>query len=305
MRLRIHDLALVIVLASIAASCHSAQTSVTGPTAADKCQVNATSTPQSFASGGGTGAISIATARDCTWTIGTTTSWLTLSGDHSGQGEASIAYTVAANPVPTARSGSIVVSSQAVAVSQAAAACTYSLSRASDTVGFSGGALSVSVTTLSGCSWSATSRESWIAIASGQNGNASGTIGLTVAANPGAARVGVINVGGQAYTVNQSAAPPPPPAPAPPPPSPPPSPGPRPGQPIEFDGSVSGLSGHCPNITFGAAGYTVTADGSTDYTKKSDCGDLRQGSRISVKGVTQAGGSVHANRIEVAGENRQ
>src|SRR5215510_2952702 len=141
MRLRIHDLALVIVLASSAASCHSAQTSVTGPTADAKCQVNATSTPQSFTASGGTGAVSIATARDCTWTITTTAYWLTLSGERSGQGEASVSYTVAANPVPTARSGSIVVSSQTVAVSQAAAACTYSLSRAADTVGPSGGTL--------------------------------------------------------------------------------------------------------------------------------------------------------------------
>jgi hypothetical protein len=79
MRCRIAGLALRIALASAAASCHSAQTSVTGPTADDKCQVTATSTPQSFAASGGNGALSIATARDCTWTIATTASWLTLN----------------------------------------------------------------------------------------------------------------------------------------------------------------------------------------------------------------------------------
>jgi hypothetical protein len=93
MRCRIAGLALRIALASAAASCHSAQTSVTGPTADDKCQVTATSTPQSFAASGGNGALSIATARDCTWTIATTASWLTLSGNRSGQGDASIPYT--------------------------------------------------------------------------------------------------------------------------------------------------------------------------------------------------------------------
>jgi hypothetical protein len=338
MRFRIRDLALVIALASAAASCHSAQTSVTGPTADDKCQVTATSTPQSFTANGGNGAVSIATARDCTWTIATTANWLTLGGDRSGQGEASISYTVAANPVPTARSGSIVVGSQTVAVNQAAAPCTYSLDRAADTVGPAGGTLSVRVTTLSGCGWTAASRESWIAITSGQNGNASGTVGLSVAANTGtAARVGVVNVGGQSYAVNQSATPPPapPPAPAPAPPSPAPAPAPTPGPPapspappapaptptptpapspipptppprppgggqeVEFDGTVSGLSGRCPDVTFSSRGYTVSADGSTDYKKKSDCGDLREGRRISVQGVTQANGTVRARKIEV------
>jgi hypothetical protein len=316
MRFRVGDLTLMIALASAAASCHSAQTSVTGPTADDKCQVTATSTPQSFTASGGNGAVSIATARDCTWTIATTSSWLTLGGDRSGQGEASVSYTVAANPVPTPRSGSIVVGSQTVAVNQAAAPCTYSLDRAADTVGPSGGTLSFRVTTLSGCGWTATSRESWIAIASGQNGNASGTIGLNVAANGGAARVGVVNVGGQTYTVNQSASPPPAPTPAPPAPAPapgPPSPTPTPpgpipptlpprppgGQEVEFDGTVSNLSGRCPDVAFSSGGYSVSADGSTDYKKKSDCGDLREGRRISVEGVTQANGTVRAKKIEV------
>jgi hypothetical protein len=352
MRFRFRDVAFIIALASGAASCHSAQTSVTGPTADAKCQVTAASTPQSFTASGGTGAVSIATERDCTWTIATTASWLTLGGDRSGQGEASISYTVAANPVPTARSGSIVVGSQTVAVSQAAAPCTYSLGRAADTVGPSGGSLSVSVTTLSGCGWSATSRETWISIVSGQNGSASGTVGLNVAANPGAERVGVVNVGGQSYTVNQSASPPPPPAPAPappppapapappapapptpaptpapsptptpappapaptPPPAPSPGPGPSPGpipptpppkppgggQEVEFDGTVSSLSGRCPNVSFSSRGYSVTADGSTDYKKKSECGDLREGRRVSVEGVTQANGTVRAKKIEV------
>src|SRR5262245_49396169 len=217
MRFRTRDLIVMIALASAAASCHSAQTSVTGPTADAKCQVTAASSPASFTASGGTGAVSIATARDCTWTIATTASWLTLGGDRSGQGEASVSYTVAANPVPAARSGSIVVGSQTVAVSQAAAPCTYSLGRAADTMGPPGGTLSVSVTTRSGCAWSASSRDSWISIVSGQNGNASGTVGLNVAANTGVARVGVVNVAGQSYTVNQSALPPPAPPPTPPP----------------------------------------------------------------------------------------
>src|SRR5262249_6265147 len=78
-----------------------------------------------------------------------------------------------------------------------------------------------------GCAWTAASADSWIAVRSGQSGNASGTVGLTVAANAGDARVGRVNVAGQNYTVNQVGAPRPAPAP-PPAPTPPPSPSPTP-----------------------------------------------------------------------------
>ena len=363
--------AVAFTVASGLVACSSSETSLTGPTVADKCQVTATSTPESFAASGGTGSVSIAAARDCTWSIATTANWLTLGGDRSGQGEASISYSVAANPVPSARSGSIVVGSQTVAVSQAAAPCTYALGRSQDTIGPAGGSLSVSITTLSGCAWNAATQAPWIAIRSAQNGNASATVALDVAANSVASsRVGEVNIGGQVYSVNQSAALPPPPptptptptppspapaptpapptpAPAPPapapapqptpapapqpspapapqpspapapqpspapkpqpqPPTPPPEPTPAPAptppqsgsQNVDFDGTISNLSGKCPDLTFKARSYTVVTDRSTDF-KKSDCGDVRNGRDVSGSGVTQSNGTVRATKIAV------
>jgi len=325
-----------LIVAVAAAACHSAQTSVTGPTADTKCQVTASSTPESFTANGGTGSVTVAAARDCTWSIATTATWVSIGGERSGQGEASISYTVAANPVPVARSGSIVVASQTVSVSQAAAPCTYSLSRPRDTIGFEGGALSVNITTLTGCGWTAASQVPWIGIRSGQSGNASGTVALDVAANAGAARVGQVTAGGQIYSVTQSAAPPPapeptpapptpppstpappsptPPSPGPPPPSPPPPSPPPPSPPppsppppsppppkptsVEFDGIISNVSGRCPEVSFNAHGYTVVANGGTDY-KKSNCGDVRDGRRVTVNGVVQPNGNVYATRLEV------
>ena len=138
-------------------ACSSAQTSIAGPTSDTKCQVVAGSSPASFAAGGGTGTISVSTSRDCTWTIATSTSWVSLGDNRSGQGEASIVFTVAANPIPSARSGTIVVANQTVELSQAAAPCRYSISRTRDSVGIGGGQLSVDVSTLTGCTWTATS----------------------------------------------------------------------------------------------------------------------------------------------------
>src|ERR1043166_1963740 len=201
-------LAVALFCAALLAACTSAQTSVTAPTA-DKCAVTASSSPSAFTATGGSGALTISTARDCTWAVSTSTTWVSLSGTE-GQGEASLPYSVAPNPAPAARTGAIVVGSQSIQLSQAAAPCRFSLSRTDASIAFGGGRLSFDITTLTGCSWSASSDASWIAVSSGQSGNANGTVTLDVAANSGADRVGHINVAGQIYTVSQGAVPPPP-----------------------------------------------------------------------------------------------
>jgi hypothetical protein len=227
-RTRLCTAASIAALAALAA-CSSTQTSMTAPTA-DKCQVSATSTPSAFAASGGQGSLNITTARDCTWAITTEASWVAISGTRDGQGEASVAYTVSPNPVPSARSAMVMIGSQGVPVNQAAAPCTFTLNHGGDAIGSAGGRLSVDVATIAGCAWTAASDSAWITITSGQSGAASATVALSVAPNAGAARVGRVNIGGQNYTVNQDAVPvaPPPAAPAPNPPAPSPAPTPTP-----------------------------------------------------------------------------
>jgi outer membrane biosynthesis protein TonB len=220
--------AAIAALAAVAA-CSSTQTSMTAPTA-DKCQVGASSSPSAFSAAGGQGSLNITTARDCTWSITTEASWVSISGEHGGQGEASVAYTVAPNPAPAARSAMVTIGSQGVPLNQAAAPCVFALSRPGDAIGAAGGRLSVDVATLTGCAWTAVSDAGWLTVTSGQNGAASATVALAAASNAGAARVAHLNVGGQNYTVNQAAAPiaPPAPVPAPNPPAPTPAPAPAP-----------------------------------------------------------------------------
>jgi len=126
------------------------------------------------------------------------------------------------------------VGTQTVEVKQSGAPCRYSLSRTRDAIGSAGGSVSVSVTTLSGCGWTATSRAPWITVTSGQTGNGNGTVALAITANGSVdQRAGDVDVSGQIFTVGQdgAAAPAPPVAPAPTPaplPSPSPSPSPAP-----------------------------------------------------------------------------
>src|SRR5437867_12152485 len=99
----------LLVAGSSLPACSSAETSIAGPTSDTKCQVVAGGSPASFAASGGTGTINVSTSRDCTWTIATSTSWVSLGDNRSGQGEASIDFTVAANPVTSPWTVSIVV----------------------------------------------------------------------------------------------------------------------------------------------------------------------------------------------------
>ena len=272
--------AVVAAIAGAAAgisACTSTDTTSTAPSA-DKCQISVTNAPSAFTASGGTGTVTIAAARDCTWAVAPSVAWVTVTGAPSGQGAASVAYTVAANLVPTARSGAIAVGLQSVPVSQAAAPCRFTLSRSADTIGAAGGALTVGVSTLTGCAWSATSSATWITIASGQNGSANGTVELRVAANTGDARVAAVNIAGQTYTVNQDASPH-----------------------TSFSGLVSSLHGTCPDLTLIVGGRTVIADQSTKFTSIS-CGAIRVGQAIAGDGTIDATGAIHATTITKGGQ---
>jgi len=300
---------LAAAAALLIAACTSSETSVTAPTAT-KCQVTATASPTAFGAGGGNGSLTVSAPRDCTWSANVDASWVAL-GDRSGQGDATLSYTVSANGAASVRTATVAVEGQTVQLKQDAAPCRYALNHTSDTIGAAGGSLSVDVSTPSGCSWSAASSASWIRIASGQSGSASGTVGLSVAANTGAARVGQVNAGGQTYTVNQDGASGKPPAPSPSPsPSPTPTPTPTPtpapspdpgGQEVTFEGIVTNVSGRCPDLTFTVSSWTVATDRSTKF-KDISCGDVAKGGRsVSGEGTTDSAGVVQADIVKKAG----
>jgi hypothetical protein len=287
-------------LAVVLTACTSSTTSssLVAPSS-NKCSVAVSNSPSSFAAAGGSGSATISASRDCTWSVTADSSWVSITGASQGQGEAVVPFSVAANPVPSARSASITVGSQRAALSQAAAPCTFSLSRTRDAVAAVGGALSVGVATLTGCSWSASTSAPWLTIVAGQSGSASGTVGLSVAPNSGAARVATMNVAGQTYTVNQDAAggaPAPAPAPSPAPaPAPAPAPPPPPG-PVDIDGTVLLVWNRCPTVSFLVDLTTVTTDGKTDF-KGGHCPDLSIGDNVQVTGQPQSDGTVLADHV--------
>jgi hypothetical protein len=85
--------------------------------------------------------------------------------------------------------------------------CGYDVTPTSRSVGASGGSSTFSVTTAATCAWTAVSQSNWITVTSGSSDTGNGTVGFTVAANPGAARSGTILIAGENVTVTQPAVP--------------------------------------------------------------------------------------------------
>jgi len=174
-------------------------------------------------SAGGTGRLNISINRECTWSARSDVDWIAIS-PASGQGDAQVDYSVAANPLAASRTGVIVVNDHRAELKQAAA-CLYTLTPRQQTAQSTGERLTVTVSTAAGCAWTAVSQSSWISVESGGNGSGNGTVSLRVAPNPGVGRTGTVSIAGQSHTVSQSAAdgtpPPNPPGPTPPSPTPP------------------------------------------------------------------------------------
>ena len=136
------------------------------------------------------------------------------------------------------------------------------------------------VVTTSGCAWTATSQASWITIVRAGSGSGDGHVHIAVAATLSVnGRVGTLSIGGQTVTVNQAGIL---------------------NQQVTINGTVSGLSGSCPNRSFVLAGVTIVTNRDTDF--RDACSQLREGVSARVRGIGQADGSILANRIDHVGD---
>ena len=148
--------------------------------------------------------VAVSAASGCAWTASTQTSWITVTSGASGNGNGQVGYSVAANPSTTGRNGSITIGGQTFAVTQAGQTCTYAIAPVSASVPADATTSTVSVDTLAGCNWTATSSAAWISVTSGGSGTGDGTVGFSVAANTAlASRTGALTIGGQTFTVTQ------------------------------------------------------------------------------------------------------
>ncbi|QUV96883.1 BACON domain-containing protein [Chloracidobacterium aggregatum] len=174
------------------------------------CTYTATAVPASFPVAGGTGQFQITTGSGCSWTIPTTSlpTWISAS-PLSGSGSSTVNFTVAAN-TGSPRSATVTVAGQNITITQAGT-CTLTLGTATGTsLPVTGGTGQFTVTTSSGCTYTATSSAPWLVITGGASGGPTGTVAFSVGRNSGAARQATITVttqGAPSQTVTVSQAP--------------------------------------------------------------------------------------------------
>ncbi|MCU1337880.1 MAG: hypothetical protein JWO19_3461 [Bryobacterales bacterium] len=82
--------------------------------------------------------------------------------------------------------------------------CQYNLETSEISMTAAGGLGSISVISTPTCVWTAVGSAPWITVYSHASGISSGLVGFQVAVNTGGARIGVITIGGQVFTIRQA-----------------------------------------------------------------------------------------------------
>jgi hypothetical protein len=186
-------------------ACGSTSTeSVTGPSA-PKCSVSLSGPAESIGADGGAGSVVVTTQPECAWTATAEASWITALTPAQGQGDGQVQFQAGPNPNAAARSGAININGQRAVVQQGGSACDVDLRISVSQFAASGGAGVVNVVGPGGCPWTASANVGWLGV-SPAAGAGSGDVSFTVAANAGAARTGVITIGGHPVTIQQAAA---------------------------------------------------------------------------------------------------
>lgn len=153
---------------------------------------------------GGTITVTVTAGGACGWVAASDVPWITVSSGATGSGNGTVNLSVAPNS-GSPRSGTATIAGRTFTVSQAAPACSYSLSPSLIDVPSGGGAGSTTVSAGAGCAWTASSNAPWIRITSATSGTGNGSVTFAADANSGPARSGTITIGGQTLTITQPA----------------------------------------------------------------------------------------------------
>ena len=152
-----------------------------------------------------TGTVAVTAQGGCAWTAVSNATWITVTGGASGNGNGTVSYSIATNTTITGRTGTITIAGQTFTVTQAGIPCTFTIAPTGASVGAGASSSTVAVTAPAGCTWSATSNQTWATITGGASGSGNGTVSYSVAANgTPSPRAATLTIAGQAFALTQA-----------------------------------------------------------------------------------------------------
>jgi hypothetical protein len=159
--------------------------------------------PTTFAVGasGGSNVVTVTAGTGCPWTATSDATWISLASV-TGTGNGTVGFTVAPTTGP-ARTGTMTIAGQVFTVSQSPG-CSFAVAPLTHSADATGGTRTVTVDTTAGCTWTAASNDSWIALLSATSDSGPGVVSFAIAATGGPARTGTLTIAGQTVTVTQA-----------------------------------------------------------------------------------------------------
>lgn len=176
---------------------------VTQGAAAPTCSYTLSRDSKTVATAGETTTVGVTAGSGCAWTATSGASWMTVTSGSSGTGNGTTTIKVAANSGATDRTGTVTIGGRPFTVTQAGT-CSFTVTPSSVSVAAAASKSTFSISTKTGCTWTATGMPSWITMAStGTTG--SGTLSFTIAANIAPARSATLTIAGKSVVVKQGA----------------------------------------------------------------------------------------------------
>ena len=154
-----------------------------------------------------TNLVTLTTLEGCEWSVSNSASWIEILSPANNTNSGDVTYRVLTNPTALSRTGIVSIASQSFVVTQAGAACIFTLGTNAAYYGPDATTGSVTVTTLEGCTWSVSNGIPWIAILAPLHFTNDGIVDFVIEANPTALeRTGVVSIAAQDFIITQGGA---------------------------------------------------------------------------------------------------
>jgi hypothetical protein len=169
------------------------------------CSYIVSPTEISIDSSGGQRSVTVTSGQGCAWNATSGVNWVEVASGSVGSGNGSVTLNIGRNS-GSARTATITVASQIVAILQAAAPpapCTYAIKPTYYNAGKGPDTITINVTAAAGCTWTTRTDATWVTVDAGSTGTGSGTVRLLVQANSGPERSTTVAIAEQPFALHQ------------------------------------------------------------------------------------------------------